>query len=689
MLEQKQNEKRNDLSRASIFGGANVNASVDLSASTSTSVPHIISQTTDDLFAEILNMARSRNTFFDVDLFTKSYELAKTAHYGVIRKTGEPYLYHPLGVAKILCQKGYFDTHLLCASLLHDTVEDTPLTYDDVSKKIHPDVSALVEGVTKLDKNTVSREHYAAENLRKIILATAKDVRIMVLKLADRLHNMSSLSIHRKDKQIRIAKETLEVYAAIAQKLGLYDFKAELEDSALLYLEPEFYDFLLKNITASKLERDKNTDNIISMLKSKIDVEYRESYAILGRAKHFYSIYKKIKLENKLFGQLYDLYGFRIIVPSVKGCYEVYAILKKHYNEVPDRFKDYIKEPKLNGYQSLHANFIVEGKIIEIQLRTKDMDYQAEGGAANHWKYKGTERDKKFEKKLAWLRQFLRWRKSSAVERDHLHNLVVDIFKNDVIAVTPKGDPITLRDGSTPVDFAYAIHSNVGDFMKVAKVNGSIVPMDYVIQSGDIVEIEVSSTPLVNQNWITYARQSSTIAKIRKSLGIKVDALNPKVIRVKEKERIDMRNYYQTLEQFSHLAKKSSIKIAKCCSPTATDPIVAFYTRGKKGISVHKFSCPHQFALDQNLKVELTIPSDRLKRSDTIHIILADEPGVIIETLNFVLQKHLRIAKASSIEGKNSVVLEIEIHFKKGGDIQKIVDEVAKLPHVLGVKIVE
>jgi GTP diphosphokinase / guanosine-3',5'-bis(diphosphate) 3'-diphosphatase len=643
----------------------------------------------DELVIQIAHSAKQANKFFDEVLFSKAYEVARAAHTGIVRKTGEPYIFHPIGVAQILCQKGYFDTHLLCAALLHDAVEDTPLTYDDVTKKVHPVVTALVEGVTKLDKNTVSRENYAAENLRKIILSTAKDVRIMVLKLADRLHNMQSLEIHRRDKQVRIAKETLDVYAVIAQKLGLYDFKAELEDLALKYLEPDFFEFLERKITATKKERDTNTRELEILVSQKLRQDCKEQFTIQGRAKHFYSIFKKIKLENKLVGQLYDLYGLRIICDSIKGCYELYGLLKKHFEEVPNRFKDYIKEPKVNGYQSLHGNFIIKGFLVEIQIRTKEMDYQAEGGAANHWKYKGTERDKKFEKKLSWLRQFLHWRKSSATERDHLHNLVVDIFKNEIIAVTPKGDPITLKEDATPVDFAYAIHSTVGDFMKAAKVNGSIVPMDYEIQSGDIVEIEISSSPTVNQNWINYAKQTSTVAKIRKSLGIKVDAVSPKVVREKEKERVDMRNYYQTLEQFSHLVKKSQIKIAKCCDPKSTDPIVAFYTRGKKSISVHKFSCPHQYALDQNLKVELEIPTDKLKRSDVIHVVLSDEPGVIVETLNYILQKHIRITKASSIEGKSSVVLEIEIHFKKGGDIQKLVSEISTLPKVLGVKIVE
>jgi (p)ppGpp synthase/HD superfamily hydrolase len=639
--------------------------------------------------AQIAQTAKAKNKFFDEVLFMKAYAVSRAAHMGIIRKTGEPYIYHPIGVAQILCDKGYFDIHLLCAALLHDAVEDTPLTYEDVSSRVDPAVSLLVEGVTKLDKNTVSHEHYVAENLRKIILSTAKDVRIMVLKLADRLHNMRSLGIHRREKQIRIAKETLEVYAVIAQKLGLYDFKAELEDVAFEYLEPDFYEFLTKRISATKQERKENTLELEKTLKEILVAEFKEPFIVLGRAKHFYSIYKKIKLENKLIGQLYDLYGLRIICSSIKGCYEVYGIFKKHFEELADRFKDYIKEPKSNGYQSLHANFIIHGRLVEVQIRTKDMDYQAEGGAANHWKYKGTERDKKFEKKLSWLRQFLKWRKSSADERDHLHNLVVDIFKNEVIAVTPKGDPITLKEGSTPVDFAYAIHSTVGDYMRVAKVNGTIVPMDYVIESGDIVEIEVASSPTVNQNFITYAKQTSTVSKIRKALGIKVDTVSAKVIREKEKARIDMRNYYQTLEQFSHLAKRSQIKIAKCCDPKSEDPVVAFYTRGKKSISVHKFSCPHQFALDQNLKVQLEIPLDKLKRSDVIHVVLEDSPGVIIETLNFILQKHVRIAKTSSIEGKNSVVLEVEIHFKKGGDIQKLVSEVSTLPHVLGVKIVE
>lgn len=645
------------------------------------------SKLTDVTFDEILELVQKYNSNANIYKITSCYEFAKKAHVGVKRKTGEEYIYHPLNVAKILLSRGYADTDLVCAALLHDVVEDTKHTLKDIEQLAGSDVAKLVDGLTKLSKQRKNLELLKAENLRKILLATTKDARIMLIKLADRLHNMSSLDIHRREKQIRIAKETMDVYAPLAEKLGLYGFKSDLEDAAFSVLEPDFFEFLKSKITATREERKTKTKDMIERIETCLAQVKIKPLSINGRAKHFYSIYKKMKEENKLLSHIYDIYGIRIITKTKQECYDVHLALSEQFNELKDRYKDYIKSPKPNGYQSLHTNIILDGSIIEIQIRTKEMDYQAESGVATHWKYKGTERDKKFEKKIDWLRQLLRWKRDVMKNTEMFTEMGVDIFKDEIVVVTPKGDPIMLEEGSTPIDFAFAVHTAVGEKAKIAKVNENIAPFDYKLQSGDIVEIELSSTKTVNPSWIGYAKQQSTIAKIRKSLGMQIETSSPKQARVKKKQDRDMNNYYQTLSQFREISNKVQIKVAKCCSPGPEDPIVAFYTKGKKAISVHKFDCPHQFALDPKMKVAIDIKPKK-STHHTIHVIIQDEPGVIIEVMHKVFQHRLPIQNATSKDARNSVLLALTISQKSTTGIDELIAELKTLPGVMGARLV-
>ena len=636
---------------------------------------------------KLLSLIKKKNPSANFQLIEKAYSVAQKAHAGIVRKTGEAYITHPVGVAQLLAQYSFVETEIICAALLHDVLEDSTYKQSQMISDFGEEITSIVDGLTKLTEKETGYENYKAENLRKIILATAKDTRVMIIKLVDRIHNLQSLDIFRSEKKKRIAEETMKIYAPIAEKIGLYSIKAELEDLCLKYLNPTIYDFIQRKIDVTSEQRHENTEQIISDFQQTLEKQGLHP-RITGRAKHLYSIFKKMTEENKTIAQIYDLYGIRIILPHIDDCYKAHELFTTNFTCIPERFKDYIKNPKPNGYKSIHENILYKGRIIEIQIRTEAMDYQAESGIATHWKYKGTERDKKFDKKIAWLKQLLRWKKSASKEYDTVHDVDIDIFKNEIVAVTPKGDPLILSDPATPLDFAFAIHSDVGIKTKFAKVNNKMVPLDYIIQSGDIVSIETAKQSTVNPGWLKIAKHTSAINRIKRELGIDIEHA-PKKDRDKIQKQKDLSNHYHTLRQFTDLTKKKNVKISQCCSPKTTDPIVAYYTKDRRSITVHRFDCPNQFMLEERNKVIIQTTPIQITSNRIIDIMIDDKKGVLVSVLNTVLESNREIHSITTKDAKNSLLLSITFERKGKNIVDELVSKIKDIPGVLGAKLVE
>ena len=482
-----------------------------------------------ELYRHLIDNVRRYHPSDDISMIEKAYRVAEKAHQGQMRKSGEAYIIHPLSVAIILAELE-MDKETIVAGLLHDVAEDTVMTIADVESNFGPEVALLVDGMTKLqnlqlhtdvtDKRQ-ERLELQAENLRKKFLAMAKDIRVIIIKLADRLHNMRTLKYQPRDSQIRIARETQEIYAPIAQRLGISKIKIELDDLALKYLEPEAYYDLVEKVVLRKDAREEYIGNLAREVREAIEEAHIEA-EVYGRAKHFFSVYKKMVNQGKTIDQIYDLFAIRIIVNSVKDCYAALGIIHEMYKPVPGRFKDYIAMPKPNMYQSLHTTLIGhDGRPFEIQIRTAEMHRTAEYGIAAHWKYKegsdGKDAAGQEEAKLSWLRQILEWQQDMADNREFMSLLKSDLnlFSDTVFCFTPTGDVKNLPAGSTPVDFAYSIHSAVGNKMVGAKVNGKLVTIDYEIQNGDRIEILTSQNSRgPSRDWLSVVKSTQAKNKI-------------------------------------------------------------------------------------------------------------------------------------------------------------------------------
>lgn len=448
------------------------------------------------LYQKLIKKIKKYHPAKNFDIIDKAFKLAKEAHGDQKRKSGEPYIIHPISVAIILADLE-LDLESITAGLLHDVIEDTKFSFEDLSNIFNEEVALIVEGVTKLEKLTYSsKEELQAENYRKMFFAMANDIRIILIKIADRLHNMRTLQFMREEKQIEIAQETLDIYAPLATRLGIFKIKSELEDLALRYLDKNAYYDLAEKIETKKSEREEYVAKIVQELKQKCRENEIEAQ-IYGRPKHFFSIYKKMIDQNKNIDQIFDLFAVRIVVSDIKDCYEILGIVHEMYKPIPSRFKDYIAMPKENMYQSLHNTLIgPEGLPFEIQIRTLEMHKIAEYGIAAHWKYKAgkTSKEDAQEEKLNWLRQILEWQKDMSDSKEFIDNIKInlDAFSQNVYCFSPTGEVKSLPYGSTPIDFAYSIHSAIGNKMVGAKVNGKIVTFDYKIQNGDRIEIITS-----------------------------------------------------------------------------------------------------------------------------------------------------------------------------------------------------
>ena len=468
---------------------------------------------------EFLDEIIELNPKYDIELIGRAYDVAAKMHEGQLRKSGEPYLIHPMAVVKILAELG-MDEDTLVAGLLHDVVEDTEYTNEQLRQEFGEEVELLVDGVTKIGSlQYENKEERQAETLRKMFLAMSKDIRVLIIKLADRLHNLRTINYMTPNKIVEKCSETLDIYAPLASRLGIYSIKFELEDICMRYLWPDEYQELTNEIHEKKEEREADLNRIIDEVNEALkdaDIDYD----IYGRTKHFYSIFRKMKYQNKQLDEIFDLMAVRIIVDTVKDCYAILGIVHSMWTPIPGRFKDYIAMPKPNMYQSLHTTVIGDtGDPFEIQIRTKEMHRIAEYGIAAHWKYKeGVSADQE-EVKLSWLRQSLEWQKEMDNPKEFLETLKMDLFENQVFVFTPKGDVMELPAGSTPLDFAFKVHSEVGAKCVGAKINGKMVTIDHKLENGDIVEIVTSSNssgPSID--WLKIVKSPTARTKIRQWL---------------------------------------------------------------------------------------------------------------------------------------------------------------------------
>ena len=532
--------------------------------------------TPEALFEGLISRVQKYHPSDDITMIKKAYLTAAQAHKDQVRKSGEPYIIHPLNVAIILADLE-LDKETIMAGILHDVVEDTFMTEEDLKKEFGEDVALLVDGVTKLEKIPLSTDvtdqsdeklEMQAENLRKMFLAMAKDIRVIMIKLADRLHNMRTLQFKNPDSQKRIAKETLEIYCPIAQRLGISKLKIELDDLSLKYMEPTVYYDLVDKIAVRKSVRESYIQDIVKEVGEHIK-NAEIPATVDGRVKHFFSIYKKMKNQNKTLDQIYDLFAVRIIVESVKDCYAALGVIHEMYKPIPGRFKDYIAMPKPNMYQSLHTTLIgTNGQPFEVQIRTHEMHKAAEYGIAAHWKYKDASDGKKVEtqeeEKLVWLRQILEWQRDMSDNTEFMDLLKndLDLFSDNVYCFTPTGEVKNLPAGSTPIDFAYSIHSAVGNQMVGARVNGKLVNIDYVIKNGDRLEIITSANSKgPSRDWLNLVKSTQAKNKINQWF----------------KNEFKEENITSGREQLATYCKNKSINMSELLQPEYMEAIMRKY----------------------------------------------------------------------------------------------------------------
>ena len=634
-------------------------------------------------FEEFMKLVMQHNPRADMDKIAKAYRFAEAAHKGQKRNSGEDFFIHPLEVAIILLELKA-DTTTICAALLHDTVEDTSTSISVVRKEFGDEAANLVEGLTKITGQWFgTKEEYKAENLRKILLATTKDVRVILIRLADRLHNMRTLAAFRPDKRKRIAQETLEIYAPIAHKLGMWHIKGELEDLSLRYLDYDTYVLLKEAIAEKRAEREAITAQLVDTIKNHL--EQRNIRAeVVGRAKYFYSIYQKMIEKQKDFDQIYDLIAIRIVVDKVPECYSALEVVHTLFEPQLERFKDYIQHPKANGYRSIHTSVKYKRKMIEIQIRTHDMNSIAEEGIAAHWKYKGTEKDRIFDRKIMWLKQILEWMNKTKNATEFVENLKIDLFENEIIVLTPKGDPISLPEKATPVDFAYAVHTSIGNHCSKAKVNDRIEPLDHQLDSGDTVEIMTANNTHPSRNWLNYVVTAKAKNKIRAFLGIEPEKRQKEI-----SIEYDVDNIRDSLAKFILIeGKKAPLKISKCCEPRLNEPIVGFYTKDGR-ITIHKVGCVNIHALSDARPANIRwVPPEDLNIRK-LRVYVNEKPGILAELLSIMATEKVNVKSVNTRIRKNKIMLTFKILAKDKTEIDNIMKRLRDKPEVSDIRLDE
>ncbi len=687
----------------------------------------------------------------DIELVEKAYKFAKKLHEGQFRVSGEPYIIHPVEVAKILVGLEV-DTHTLIAAFLHDVLEDTDTKPETIEKLFGSDVLTLVQGVTKLGKlQFKSKEERQAENFRRLFIAMANDMRVIFLKLADRLHNMRTLNFMEPQKQKKIAQETLDIFAPLANRLGIYKIKAELEDLSLRYLDPDKYYEIAQLVAQTKADREATVNILIDKISN--DVKKSGINAqITGRAKHYYSIYAKMKRQNIAFHDLYDITAVRVIVDTVKECYEVLGLIHSQFKPIPGRFKDYIAMPKGNMYQSLHTSVIgPKSKPLEVQIRTWEMHQVAEYGIAAHWRYKekGSQKaDNASDMKFSWMHKLVEYDKEMKNAEDFVKSVKLDLFSDQVFAFTPGGDVLDLPKDATPVDFSYRIHSDVGHKTVGALVNGRIVPLNTKLKNGDIVEILTSKTPAPRLDWLTFVVTKQASQKIKQwfkknnreehvNLGKSnlehelTKAVFDDYMKQGEFDKVAKTMNYQsaedlfaalgygetTLNKITNKLKKPVEKkpeetfhvsnrkgsqkdivglegllysFARCCSPIPGEPIVGVVTRAK-GVTVHRIDCKTLESIPHERFMDIHWAGVNTNKTytTTIRIETAEKLGLLKDVISAVSDNNANIVNAT-IKTKNHVgIIEIGLELDNIDTLKKVIVCIQALPDVYSVKRIQ
>lgn len=638
----------------------------------------------------LLNLVEEYDAKADAELIRKAYEFAEKAHSGQKRASGEPFIQHPLNTAYIVAQLK-LDTVSIVSALLHDTVEDTSVTLDDVKREFGGEVALIVDGVTNIKRlNVVDKETYHAESIRKVIMASARDIRVIFVKLADKLHNMRTLDCFRPEKRQRRAMEVRDVYAPIAYKLGLANIKWELEDLAMKYLQPETYETLQKKISKTSRQREEGLAKIKALVEKELEGHGIKAL-VSGRPKHVYSVYRKMERKQCSFEEIYDLTALRIITKTVKDCYEVIGIMHSMWRPIPKEFDDYIAMPKPNLYQSLHTAVIgPEGRPIEIQVRTEDMHATAEEGIAAHWSYKGVHGDQKFDNQLSWLKQILEWQRESKDSKEFMDMLKIDFFEDEIFSFTPKGQVIELSKGSCILDFAYAVHTGIGDKCVGGKVNGRFVPLRTLVKNGDVVEIVTTNSQKPSREWLKFVRTPKARQKIKQSLRESTDIPvgTASFVRHEKKE----------LEQWVIETNLPNVrvKLSKCCNPLPGDSIEGYLVAGRR-VSVHKVECTSYHALKQKMKKagkkvhEVDVRwADNPNIAVEFYIEAVNRVGLFAEILNTIVttQTAIKSAKAKMI---SSVLVECRFSLDSRGlaHLQDIVKRIGKVKDVKNIYLSE
>lgn len=700
-----------------------------------------------DIVDEILKY----NPQADVEMLQKAYVFSAQAHKGQTRLSGEPYLIHPLEVAYTLTRMN-LDVPSVVSGLLHDTLEDSYVSKDEIEKYFGKEIAELVDGVTKIGKIPLkTSEESRVENFRKMLLAMSKDIRVILVKLADRYHNMQTLNFLSSEKQVEISKETIEIYAPLAHRLGIEWMKEELEDTAFKYLKLAEYRMIADKIAQKKKERDEYIGEVIGILKKRFD-QFHLNAEISGRAKGLYSIYRKMTQEALNIDDIYDIIAFRVVVNNIRECYEALGIVHAFFKPIPGKFSDYIALPKANMYQSLHTKIIGPyGEKIEVQIRTHEMHKVAEEGIAAHWKYKeGKVFDAKEDKIFAWLRRVIEWQHELKDNKEFMEIFKIDLFSDEVYVFTPKGDVRDLPKGATPIDFAYAIHSELGHRCVGAKVNGKLVPLRYVLKSGDSVEIQTNPAHKPSKDWLNFVVTSKAKTKIRQwikteqreqsiELGktlldkelTKHDKSLAKILKSGELQTISKEFSFETVEDlFASVGyglytplqvlgkvipesekpsklktlissfkkgRDSAIKVqgieglvvrfAKCCNPIPGDKIFGFITRGR-GLTIHVADCSNIHTYDEQRKVEV---SWQLNKDFTypvrLKIVGNDRKGLLSDISSIMASNKANIISAQAMTYPDrSAAGMYEIEIGHMSQLQKIIKAIQKIKGVRSVE---
>jgi guanosine-3',5'-bis(diphosphate) 3'-pyrophosphohydrolase len=700
-----------------------------------------------DIVDEILKY----NSQADIEILQKAYVFSAQAHKGQTRLSGEPYLIHPLEVAYTLTRMN-LDIPSVVSGLLHDTLEDSYVSKEEIEKYFGKEIAELVDGVTKIGKIPLkTSEESRVENFRKMILAMSKDIRVILVKLADRYHNMQTLNFLSPEKQIEVSRETIEIYAPLAHRLGIEWMKEELEDTSFKYLKPEEYKMIADKIAKKKKERDEYISEVIGILKQRFD-QFHLNAEISGRAKRLYSIYRKMVQEALNIDDIYDIIAFRVVVNNIKECYEALGIVHAFFKPIPGKFSDYIALPKANMYQSLHTKIIGPyGEKIEIQIRTHEMHKIAEEGIAAHWKYKeGKVFDAKEEKIFAWLRRVIEWQHELKDNKEFMEIFKIDLFSDEVYVFTPKGDVRDLPKGATPIDFAYAIHSELGHRCVGAKVNGKLVPLRYVLKSGDSVEILTNPAHKPSKDWLNSVVTSKAKTKIRQwikteqreqsvELGktlldkelAKHDKSLAKFLKSGELQTISKEFSFETVEDlFASVGyglytplqvlgkiipesekpsklktlissfkkgKDNAIKVqgidglvvrfAKCCNPIPGDKIFGFITRGR-GLTIHVADCPNVHTYDEQRQVEVSWQTNKdFTYPVRLKIIGSDRKGLLSDISSTMASNKANIISAQAMTYPDrSAAGMYEIEIGHMSQLQKIIKSIQKIKGVRSVE---